>query len=85
MPEWPPWWEWELELSPHLFKRMADRDFTEVELRRTRAVASRYRADVVPERWIIETRHRRKGREVIVEADADAQLLVVITAYPAGS
>ena len=31
--EWPDWWEWELELSPHLEKRMVDRDFTELDLR----------------------------------------------------
>jgi hypothetical protein len=31
--KWPDWWEWEPELSPHLLKRMADRRFTEVDLR----------------------------------------------------
>lgn len=31
--DWPPWWQWELELTPHLLKRMVDRGFTEVELR----------------------------------------------------
>ena len=31
--EWPAWWEWELEITPHLEKRMEDRDFTEIELR----------------------------------------------------
>jgi hypothetical protein len=30
---WPDWWEWELELTPHLEKRMEDREFTEVDLR----------------------------------------------------
>ena len=29
----PPWWEWELELTPHLLKRMVDRGFTELDLR----------------------------------------------------
>ena len=29
MTAWPTWWAWELELTPHLFKRMEDRDFTE--------------------------------------------------------
>jgi hypothetical protein len=33
-PEWPGWWDWELELSPHLLKRMTDRRFTEIDLRR---------------------------------------------------
>ena len=31
---WPEWWNWELELSPHLLKRMVDRRFTEVDVRR---------------------------------------------------
>ncbi len=30
---WPEWWDWELELSPHLLKRMEDRQFNEVDLR----------------------------------------------------
>jgi hypothetical protein len=82
MPTWPAWWEWELELSSHLFKRMADRDFSEVELRRMLSDASRLRPDIVPDRWIVETRQGRARWEVIVEPDPDAQLLVVLTAYP---
>ena len=30
---WPDWWDWELELTPHLLKRMIDREFSEVDLR----------------------------------------------------
>lgn len=56
---WPEWWDWELELSPHLFKRMDDRRFTEIDLRRMLERASGYREDVVEGRWVIET-HRRK-------------------------
>jgi hypothetical protein len=82
MPTWPAWWEWELELSSHLFKRMADRDFSEVELRRMLSDASRLRPDIVPDRWIVETGQGRARWEVIVEPDPDAQLLVVLTAYP---
>ena len=80
--KWPLWWEWELELSPHLLKRMLDRRFTEVDLRTMLDVASAFRRDVAPERWVIDTRHARRSWEVIVEPDAEAQLLVVITAYP---
>ena len=29
----PEWWEWDLELSSHLLKRMVDRDFNEPDLR----------------------------------------------------
>ena len=27
----PEWWDWELELTPHVEKRMEDRTFTEVD------------------------------------------------------
>lgn len=78
---WPEWWDWELELSPHLLKRMTDRRFTEVDLRRMLERASGYRENVVEGRWIIETRRRGSAWEVIVEPDRERQLLVVVTAY----
>ena len=81
--KWPTWWGWELELSPHILKRMADRRFTEVDLRRMLVRAQRYRRDIVDGRWVIVTRHRRQQWEVIIEPDFEAQLLVVVTAYPA--
>ncbi len=61
---------------------MDDRRFTEIDLRRMLQQASGYREDVVDGRWLIETRHRGKAWEVIVEPDQDRQLLVVVTAYP---
>jgi hypothetical protein len=39
------------------------------------------RRDYVPERWIIETNHRRQDWEVIVEPLTTEQLLLVVTAY----
>ncbi len=77
----PVWWSWELELSPHLLKRMVDRQFSEVDLRSMLASASELRPDILPGRWIAATRHRRRAWEVILEPDRVAQLLVVITAY----
>lgn len=79
---WPEWWDWELELSPHLLKRMGDRRFTELDLRRMLERATGYHEDVVEGRWVIETKHRGKAWEVIVEPDFERQLLVVVTAYP---
>lgn len=70
-----------MELSPHLLKRMDDRRFTELDLRRMLERATGYRADVVDGRWVIETRHRGRGWEVIMEPDRDRRLLVVVTAY----
>ena len=83
MPMWPEWWDWELELSSHLLKRMDDRDFNELDVRQMLSNASSLTQDIVPNRWVIETRHRRQPWEVIVEPDGDAQLLIVITAYSA--
>ena len=31
--DWPAWWDWELELTAHVLKRMVDRRFSEVDLR----------------------------------------------------
>lgn len=82
MPMWPDWWDWELELTAHLEKRMLDRDFNEVDLRTMLQKATGYQRDVVEGRWVIQTKHQRRKWEVIVEPDADEELLVVVTAYP---
>lgn len=80
--EWPVWWDWDLELTYHLERRMEDRNFTEAELRQMLEEAYGYRPDVVQDRWIIEARHAGQAWEVIVEAHADIRKLVVVTAYP---
>jgi hypothetical protein len=81
LPTWPAWWDWELELSPHLFKRMEDRSFNEVDLRRMLERATGFREDVVEQRFVIESRFEGRPWEVIVEPDPAARLLVVVTAY----
>lgn len=81
---WPKWWDWELELSPHLLKRMIDRQVNEVDLRTMLAKAAGFREDVIDNRWVITCRHHGEPWEVVVEPDRDLNLLVVITAYPTG-
>jgi hypothetical protein len=78
---WPEWWQWEIELTPHLFKRMEARDFSEVELRDMLERASAFRPDFAEGRWVVETRHRQRKWEVVVEPDPLDRLLVIITAY----
>lgn len=41
---WPEWWDWELELSPHLFKRMLEMNesYLEVTFRHGRPLAAYY-------------------------------------------
>lgn len=79
---WPAWWDWELELTPHVFKRMLDRSFTELDLRQMLEEASSLRRDVEGGRWIVSTHHRRRRWEVVVEPDEAERVIVVITAYP---
>ena len=79
---WPRWWEWELEITPHIEKRMEQRDFTEVELREMMGRTQGYRPDIFEGRWIIETQHRQQDWEIVVEPDPEEELLVVVTAYP---
>ncbi len=71
---WPSWWNWELEFTPHLYKRMDDRNFNEddrnfneLDLRTMLERAHAYREDVIEGRWIIETRYRNRTWEIIVE------------------
>jgi hypothetical protein len=79
---WPEWWDWEMEFSPHLFKRMLDRNFTELDLRTMLERARGYRPDIVEGRWVVVTLHRRQTWEVIVEPDFSTKRLLIITAYP---
>jgi hypothetical protein len=55
---------------------MADRGFTEVDLRRMLERARGYRRDIVAGRWIIETRQRRGPWEVIVDRVCTGRPLV---------
>ena len=79
---WPTWWNWELELTPHLEKRMIDRKFNEIDLRTMFENASECNEDVVEGRWVIITKHKGKKWEIIIEPDLEEKVLVVVTAYP---
>lgn len=74
----PSWWEWELELTPHLEKRMEDRDFTEVDLRRMFAGATDVRPGTVDGRFVVETSHRGGPWHIIVEPDDELRCIVVV-------
>ena len=82
--QWPPWWNWELKVIDHVYKRMGRREFTEIELRRTMKHALGYRRDHIEGRWVIETRYRRQRWAVIVEPIPEKEQLEVVTAYQAG-
>jgi len=80
--KWPEWWSWEMELTPHLFKRMVDRQFNEVELRLMLDRGTGYYENYEEGRFVIETRHEGRAWAVIVEPSPHDQVLIVVTAYP---
>jgi hypothetical protein len=80
----PDWWDWELELTPHIEKRMEDRGFTEVDLRAMVERATAIRPDVVEGRWVVEARLGGTRWEIVVEPDEDDQRIIAITAYTVG-
>ena len=69
-------------LSPHLFKRMLDRGFSEVDLRLMMEDATRIEEGGEPGRWVVRTIRDSRQWEVIVEPDPVDRFLVVVTAYP---
>lgn len=79
------WWEWQLEFTPHLLKRMVDRSFSETDVRSMIAGAVGLREGDEYGRWVVQATHESACWEVIVEPDAADQLLVVITAYAVDS
>ncbi|MGO9601365.1 MAG: hypothetical protein ACLP7Q_25575 [Isosphaeraceae bacterium] len=80
--KWPDWWSWELELSPHLLKRMLDRQFNEVDLRIMLHEATGFRDNHEEVRFVIETSHGEARWAVIVEPSAEDAALIVVTADP---
>lgn len=79
----PRWWEFELELSPHVLDRMIDRGFTEADLRLMVEVTDEILPGSGSGRWILCTMLYRERWEVVVEPDESDHVIVVITAYRA--
>jgi len=75
------WWDWELEFTPHLLKRMEDRGFNEVDLRSMLTDASVWRKSATEGRYVITSLFEHEDWEIVVEPDETVQLLIVITAY----
>ena len=78
---WPSWWDWELEMTPHLEERMEERDFTDIDVREMLEGATAFAPDVVAGRFVIEALLRGRRWHIVVEPDPDDRLLVVVTAY----
>lgn len=77
----PEWWSWELSFTGHVEMRMEQRGVTEVEVRAMLERATGVRSSAVEERFVVDVRHESRSWIVVVEPDADAKLLVVVTVY----
>jgi hypothetical protein len=78
----PFWWEWPLEISTHVQRRMGRRDFDELDVRKMFEHAERVERDHVEGRYAVVSRHRRRPWLVIVEPSVERECIVVVTAYP---
>ena len=81
MPTFPEWWNWDLSFTSHAELRMEQRGVTEVEVRAMLERARGFEPNVVRGRFMILVRHLQHPWMVIVEPDANAELLVVVTVY----
>ena len=81
MPTFPGWWNWELTFTSHAELRMEQRGVTEVEVRAMLEGATWFEPSVVEGRFMIHTHRAQRPWIVILEPDADATLLVVVTVY----
>jgi hypothetical protein len=81
MPTFPEWWDWELSFTSHAELRMEQRGVTEVDVRAMLEKATGFEPNVVEGRFMINVRHLQNPWVVIVEPDAEARLLVVVTVY----
>jgi hypothetical protein len=77
----PPWWDWPLELTPHIKRRMRQRRFSETDLRSMLATSVRLAPDAEDGRFLVECRLGREHWDVVVEPDFDRCILWAITAY----
>lgn len=79
--KWPEWWDWEIELSSHLLRRMIDREFGETDLRTMLDDAKNFAPDIEPGRYMILTKRHGQPWGIVIEPDYRLQRLVVVTAY----
>ena len=81
--DWPDWWDWELELTPHVEKRMAQRGFNELGLREMMQRARGLVQDTNTGRYVVDTTFGGARWAVIVEPDPETHTVIIITAYAA--
>lgn len=80
----PDWWDWELAFVAHIEARMEERGFSELEVRTMLQDAVELTPGRQVGRWLVATNLRGRGWTVVVEPDADEQVIYVVTAYATG-
>ncbi|MCC6164939.1 MAG: DUF4258 domain-containing protein [Acidobacteria bacterium] len=81
MATFPHWWTWDLSFSSHAEARMERRGVTEMEVRAMLERAVGVRPAAIVGRFTIDVRNQNARWVVVVEPDAEARLLVVVTVY----
>ncbi len=78
----PEWWDWELVLTSHIEKRMEERGFTEIELRRMLSKPVGLLPDAQQGRFVVLATLQSTQWAIIVEPEYEDQILVAVTAFP---
>ena len=81
MTTFPDWWNWDLSFTSHAELRMEQRGVTEAEVRAMLENATGFEPNIVEGRFMIDVRHLQSRWIVVLEPDAEAKLLVVVTVY----
>jgi hypothetical protein len=81
MPTFPEWWNCDLSFTGHAELRMEQRGVTEVEVRAMLERATGVRGQRRGEQILVSDPAGAVSLVVIVEPDAEATLLVVVTVY----
>ena len=81
MHEFPSWWNWPIEISPHAYRRMPVRGFTETDLRGMLAHAVDLMPDACPGRFLATCNWMGQRWHVIIEPDLFIEVAVVVTAF----
>jgi hypothetical protein len=82
MPNWPYWWEWNLEFTSYTLRRMRQRGVSETDVRGMLETAAEIRPALESGRWVVACTHGSDPWKVVVELDAVRQIIVIVTVYP---
>ena len=78
----PSWWTWQVVVSHHASRRMAQRMCPEWMLRSMLQSPSGVQSDAAPGRFLIEALNHGRLWHIIVEPDYGERVMIVVTLYP---